>query len=45
MIEVVGLEAVLIKKIKGVREKDKEIIKVIEEMKKIGVRNLRGDED
>jgi len=45
MIEVVGLEAVLIEKIKGAREKDKEVIKVVKEMKKIGVRNLRGDED
>ena len=45
MIEVVGLKAVLIEKIKGAREKDKEVIKVVEEMKKIGVRNLRGDED
>ena len=44
MIEVVGSEAVLIEKIKGVREKNKKMIKVVKEMKKIEVRNLRGDE-
>ena len=32
------------RKIKGAREKDKEAIKVVEEIKKVGVRNLRGDE-
>jgi len=31
-------------KIKRAREKDKEVVRVIEEMKKSGMRNLRGDE-
>ena len=34
----------IIEKIKIFRGKDKEIVQVIEEMKKAGVRNLRGDE-
>jgi len=29
--------------IKRARRKDKEVVKVVEKMKKIGVRNLRGD--
>ena len=36
-------EMILVEKIKRVREKDKEEVKVIEEMKKVGVRVLRGD--
>jgi len=32
------------KSIKKTREKDKEVVRVIEEMKKAGVRNLRGKE-
>ena len=46
IIEVVvkGLETMLIEKIKRAREKDKEIVRVVEEMKKVGMRNLRGDE-
>ena len=36
MIEIVikGLEVDLVKKIKRIREKDKEVVKVVEEMKK-----------
>ena len=37
-------EKVIKEKIKRVREKDKEVVKVVEEMKKAGVKNLRGDE-
>ena len=33
----------LVEKIKRVREKDKEVIKVVEEMKKAGIKVLRGD--
>jgi len=46
MMDVVveGSEEVIKEKIKRAREKDKEIVKVAEEMKKAGVRNLRGDE-
>ena len=37
-------KTVLIEKIKRVREKDKEVVKVVEEIKKVGVRVLRDDE-
>ena len=40
---VEGPEEELKEKIKRARGKDK-VVKVIEEMKKVGVRNLRGDE-
>jgi len=45
MMEVMveGPEEELKEKIKRTREKDK-VVKVIEEMKKVGVKNLRGDE-
>jgi len=45
MIEVVVEvpKAELTEKIKRAREKDEEVVKVVEEMKKVGVRNLRGD--
>ena len=43
MIEVVveELETILVKKIKRVRGKDEEVVKVVEEMKKAGVKVLR----
>jgi len=46
MMEVIvkGPGTMLIEKIKRAREKDEEIVRVVEEMKKVGVRNLRGDE-
>jgi len=46
IIEVVveRLKTMLMEKIKRAREKDKEVVRVIEEMKKSGMRNLRGDE-
>jgi len=45
MMEVVveGLETVLVEKIKRAREKNKEVVKVIEEIKKAKVKVLRGD--
>ena len=42
-VVVEGLEMMLIEKIKRAREKDKEIVKVVKEMKKAGVKALRGD--
>jgi len=46
MMEVVveGLETILMEKIKRVRGKDKEAVRVVEEMKKAGIRNLRDNE-
>jgi len=45
MMEVVveGPEAELTEKIKRTRGKDKEVVKVVEEIKKTEVRNLRND--
>ena len=46
IIEVVikGLEIMLVEKIKRAKEKDKEVVKVIKEMKKTEVKVLRGNE-
>ena len=46
MYEVVveGPEVELVEKIKKARSKDKDVIRVVEEMKKMGVRKLRGNE-
>ena len=46
MYEVVveGLEVDIVEKIKKVRSKDKDVIRVVEEMKKAEVRELRGNE-
>jgi len=41
---VEGPEKKIVKKIKGVRDKDKEVIKVVEEIKKVGVKMLRDKE-
>ncbi len=38
------LEEEIVKKIKEARDKDKEVIKVVEEMKKAGVKMLRNEE-
>jgi len=45
MMEIVveGSEIILMEKIKMVRGKDKEVVRVVEEMKKAGMRNLRGN--
>jgi len=42
-VVVEELKEVIKEKIKKAREKDKEIVKVVEEIKKAGVRNLRGN--
>jgi len=46
MYEVVveGPEVDLLKKIKKARSKDEDVVRVVEEMKKAGVKELRGDE-
>jgi len=46
MMEVVveGPEMKLVEKIQRAREKDEEVIKVVEEMKKAGVRMIRKNE-
>jgi len=46
MYEVVveGPEVDLVEKIKKVRSKDEDVVRVVEEMKKAGVRELRGNE-
>ena len=46
MYEVVikGPEVDLLEKIKKARSKDKNVIRVVEEMKKTGVKKLRGNE-
>ena len=41
---VEGLEEEIVKKIKEARDKDEEVIKVVEEMKKAGVKTLRDEE-
>ena len=46
MIEVVvkGLEIVLVEKIRRVRGKNKEVVKIVKEIKKVMVKALRDDE-
>ena len=46
MYEVVveGPEVDLVEKIKRVRSKDEDVIRVVKEMKKVGVKELRGNE-
>jgi len=39
-----GLEEEIVKKIKEARDKDEKVIKVVEEMKKAGVKMLRDEE-
>jgi len=43
-VVVEGPEVDLLEKIKKTRSKDEDVIRVVEEMKKVGVRELRGDE-
>ena len=43
-VVIEGLEIDIVEKIKKVRSKDEEIIRVIEEMKKVNVKILRGKE-
>jgi len=46
MQEVVikGLEVEIVEKIKKAKSKDKEVVRVVEEMKKAGVKVLQGEE-
>ena len=46
MVEIVieGLEVEILEKMKIVREKDDEVVRVVEEIKKAGVKVLRGIE-
>ena len=46
MMEVVvkGLGIILVKKIKRVKEKDKEVVRVVEEIKRVEIKALRGNE-
>ena len=39
-----GLEVDILEKIKKARDKDKEIVKVVEEMNKAGIKTVRGEE-
>jgi len=39
-----GPEVEIVEKIKKARDKDKDIVKVVEEIKKIGIKVLQGDE-
>ena len=41
---VEGLEEEIVKKIKEARDKDEEVIKAVEEMKKVGIKMLRNEE-
>ena len=41
---VEGLEEGIVKRIKETRDKDEEVIKVVEEIKKVGVKILRDEE-
>ena len=43
-IVVEGPEVDIIEKIKKARSKDEDVVRVVEEMKKAGVKELRGDE-
>jgi len=43
-VVVEGPEVDLLEKIKKAGSKDEDVVRVVEEMKKVGVRELRGDE-
>jgi len=43
-VVVEGPEVEILEKIKKARSKDEDVVRVVEEMKKVGVRELRGDE-
>ena len=43
-VVIEGLEVELLEKIKKVRSKNKNIVRVVEEMKKTKIKELRGDE-
>ena len=43
-VVIEGPEVDIVEKIKRVRSKDEEVVKIVEEMKKAGIRTLRGEE-
>jgi len=43
-VVVEGSEVEMLEKIKKVRSKDEDVVRVVKEMKKVGVKELRGDE-
>ena len=43
-VVIEGPEVDILEKIKKVRSKDKEVVRVVEEMKKVGVKVIKGDE-
>jgi len=43
-VVIEGLEVDIMKKIKKARSRDEDIVRVVEEMKKAGVKELRGEE-
>ena len=43
-VVIEGLEVDIVEKIKRARDKDEEVVRVVEEMKKAGIRTLRGKE-
>ena len=43
-VVIEGPEVDIVKKIKKTRDKDKEIVRIVKEMKKVGIRALRGKE-
>jgi len=43
-VVIEGLEVDLVEKIKKSRSRDEDVIRVVEEMKKVGVKKLRGNE-
>ena len=43
-VVIEGLEVDIVEKIKRARGKDEEVVRVVEEMKKAGIRTLRGKE-
>ena len=43
-VVIEGLEVEIVEKIKKARGKDKEVVRVVEEMKKAGVKMLQGEE-
>jgi len=42
-VVIEGLEEVILEKIKKARSKDEEVVRVVKEMKKVGVKVLQGD--
>jgi len=43
-VVIEGLEVDIVEKIKKARSKDEDVVRVVEEMKKVGVKELQGNE-